>query len=196
MVALDKGGGIAGNGNRFDDVRIKGSLGQKGSAADFLLSGFKDFNEGIADNGAFFLRFSDSFQSAEEDIRSVFVVEIDIKVFAEYVSNALSFISSKKAVVDKDAGELVPDGFVNEDCGYAGIDSAAESEDDMFFADLGSDLFNGHLAVGFHGPGGGATTDAVDKVGENLFSPGGMDYFGVELESKLFPLAVFDSGIV
>ena len=59
---------------------------------------------------------------------------------------------AQQAVVDKDAGELVADGLVEQRRRHAGIHAAAQAEDDVLVADLLADFLDGLVDVIAHRP--------------------------------------------
>jgi hypothetical protein len=196
VVAFDHGGGVAGDGDGFDDVGIEGSLGEEFGVADFFHGVFEDFDEGASDDFAFAFGFGDAFEALEEEASGVFVVELDFEVLAEDFADDAGFAVAEDAVVDEDAGELVADGLMDEGGGDAGVDSAAEAEDDAFGADLLADFVDGVVDVVVHGPVAAAAADAVDEVADDFSAAGCVDDFGVELEAVEFLCAVFDGGVV
>ena len=83
-------------------------------------------------------------------------------------------------MVDEDAGELVADGFVNEDGGDGGIDASGEAADDAAAADLGADALDLGVAEAGHGPVAGAARDVVGEVAQELGTVRGVHDLGVE----------------
>jgi len=72
VVALDRGGRTAVRRKRFDDVRIKGALGEEFDlplllALDFLDGALEDLDEFVADDLALALGIGDALELAEED---------------------------------------------------------------------------------------------------------------------------------
>ena len=96
----------------------------------------EDADEFVADDLAFALGIGDALELFEEARGGVHVFEFDVKVVAEDALHGLGFVGAEEAVVDEDAGELVADGLVQKRGGDAGIDAAAEAEDDVIVADL------------------------------------------------------------
>ncbi|CAH2402973.1 hypothetical protein MES5069_360093 [Mesorhizobium escarrei] len=97
-------------------------------------------------------------------------------------------------MVDKDAGELVADRLVDQQCGDRGINAARKRADDLALADLLADRLDRVLAVGAHRP---VALDAGGLVDEVLQQPGAvrrMHHFGVEHDAVHLALDIAEDG--
>src|SRR5438046_1763682 len=121
-------------------------------------------------------------------------MEFDLEVASENFLHHLGFASTQETVVDENAGELVPDGTVNERCGHARIDAAAQSEDHALVADLRLDFGHSLLDVIVHRPVTSTAANVMDEIADQFGAPRCMDDFGMELQAKHRFGAVFDGG--
>jgi hypothetical protein len=99
---------------------------------------------------------------------------------AEHGDDLFRLAQPQKAVIDEDAGELVADGFVDQDGGDRAVDPAGQAADDLGVADLVADLADGFLAVGAHRPVA-LEPGQADEVFVELRALGGVVDLGVEL---------------
>ena len=67
---------------------------------------------------------SDALETSEKRIRSVHNTQVDMEVFPECPFNLFRLASAHQPVVDVDAGELVADRPVYQDCRHRRIDAA------------------------------------------------------------------------
>ena len=81
----------------------------------------------------------DALESAEKAVRGVDPDDLDAHVAGEGGHDLIALAEPQQAVVDKDAGELIADGAVQQGGDHAGVDPAGESEQDLILADLGAD---------------------------------------------------------
>ena len=114
VVELDICGGIAVFRAGFDDVGIEGALGEESGVGYFPGLGFECFDEFVADYFAFLLRVGDAGELFEELLGPVNDAEVHVKVIAECRNDALAFVLSEQAVIDKDTDELVAYGLMNQ----------------------------------------------------------------------------------
>ncbi|MEY5025724.1 MAG: hypothetical protein RLZZ244_1252 [Verrucomicrobiota bacterium] len=204
VMALDERGGVAGDGDAFNDVRVEGPLSEElvirgvfGASAFFGEVGdgvFEDLDELAPDDSAFFFGVGDALEFLEEAGGGVCGFEPHFEIVAEELLDGLGFVGAQEAVVDEDAGELVADGAVDEGGGDAGVDAPAESEDDVVVADLLADAFADFLDEGAHGPVALERADFEDEVLEDFAAARGVDDLGVELEAVEAAGGVLDDG--
>ena len=76
----------------------------------------------------------------------------DVVMAPKHLKNFSRFVLTHQAVVNKNAGELVANGFVNEDRSNGRIHAAGQAADDLAGADLIADFLDHFFAVGSHGP--------------------------------------------
>ena len=82
----------------------------------------------------------------------------------KHVHHHLAFVEAQQAVVDKDTGELVSDGAVNQGRGHAGIYPAREPENDFLAAHLLANASHGFFDVVAHDPVGAGFADVEHKA--------------------------------
>src|SRR5262249_49937788 len=147
-----------------------------------------------ADDFAFALGIGDAAQFREKAFRSVHVFKFDTKVLSENLLDGFGFAGAKHAVVDKNAGELVANGLVNQGGGHTGIHPAAQAEYDVTGADLRPDFFDRLLDVVAHGPVFATAANFVDEIGKELLAARRVRHLGMKLHAKDFLPAVLDGG--
>lgn len=81
---------------------------------DFLGFFFKDANEFFADNLAFLFRIADALEFRQETFLGVNTDEVHVKVSFEDLFHLVAFVLTKQAMVNKDAGESLTHGLVDE----------------------------------------------------------------------------------
>ena len=129
MVALDSGTGAG--AARFNDVRVDSALNEVIDMTDFLGFFFKDANEFFADNLAFLFRIADALEFRQETFLGVNTDEVHVKVSFEDLFHLVAFVLTKQAMVNKDAGELLTHGLVDENRSNRGINAAAHGAQDI-----------------------------------------------------------------
>ena len=135
-MALDQRGRIAGDGHRFDHVGIQRALRQKFRRARALGRRLKNFDERLADDFAFAFRVGHAFEPAQKQFRGVLVLQLDFEMAPKNLLHHFRLAPAQQTIVDKNAGELVADGLVQQRRRHAGIHPAAQAENDPFLADL------------------------------------------------------------
>ena len=90
---------------------------------------------------------------------------------------------AQQPVVNENAVQLLADGPVQQGSSYGGVNTAAQSEDDLIVADLVTQL--GHRLVGKagRGPIPCAPADVDDEVFEQLRAIGAVPHLRVELNA-------------
>ena len=121
-------------------------------------------------------------------------MELDAEVPAKHPADDLRLAAAQQAIVDKDAGELLPDGLVEQGGGHAGINTPAQSENDPFRPNLVFDFLHRLVNEMPHGPMLAAAADAVDEIGNDFPPARSVDDLGMKLESEKSPVPVLDGG--
>ncbi len=180
VVAFDRDRGAAGEADAFDHIGIKRALGEEFSAVDVVGVFLEDVDEKPADDFALGFRVGLAIKLAKEQFAFVCVDQRDVVVVAEHLDDFVGFIFAQQAVVNEDAGQLVADGFVDQDRGDGRIDAARQTADHLFVADLLADLSDGFFAVSAHGPVA-AEACKPHEVFVELGALGCVVHLGVEL---------------
>src|SRR5579864_2451861 len=118
-----------------------------------------------------------------------------VVVVAEERDDLVRLRCPHQAGIDKDAGELVANRFVEEDSGDRGIDAARQSADHLALADLQTNLLDLGLAERAHVPGRNDVRDLGDEVRDHPRAVRGVHDFGVELNAVELALFVGDHGV-
>ena len=179
VVGLDRRRVVGAAG--LDHVRVERALDQEADVLELRRLLLEDADELGADDLALRLRVVVAGQLGEEALFGVDVDERDAEL-AEGLDHLLGLVHPHQAVVDEDAGQLVPDRLVDEHRRDRGVDAAGEAADHPALADLGLDLLD---LLGDHRlrrPLLLAAGDVAQEAGEDLGPVGRVDDLGVELD--------------
>ena len=100
----------------------------------------------------------------------------------EGLDHLLGLVQAHQAVVDEDAGQLLPHRLVDEHRRDRGVDAAGEAADHPALTDLGLDLLDLFGDHRLRRPLLLATGDVAQEAGEDLGPVGRVDDLGVELD--------------
>jgi hypothetical protein len=184
VVGLDTGGGRTLGSRALDHVRIDGALGQEVELAQLSGLLLEDADESVADDATLLLGLGNTFQSGEETIRGIDRHQVHVNVAAECVHHFPGLILAQEAVVDKEAGQVVPDGAVDKGRCHRGIDPAAEAAQDPAVTYGGLDLLNRRGDERMGGPGSAEASDFEEEVRQDLRALRGVHHFRVELDAE------------
>ena len=134
--------------NAFDDVGVKGALGQVFDPAQLLGFRGEDADEFVADAAPLLLRVGDPFQLHQEVHGGVHVNQVQVVMLPEEVKDFLGLPFAQQAVVHEDAGQAVADGPVHQHRGDGGVHPAGQGADDLAVAHLLPDALGGGLDEG------------------------------------------------
>src|SRR3954469_532365 len=118
-----------------------------------------------------------------------------MQIVAIHLERVFELAISEQSVINEDTGLSLAYGFVNEHCGYRGIDSARESADHVVIPAHGSayclDLFRDKAG---RSPVASASADAEKEIPKYLFAKWRVADLGVELDAIDTAFRVLDSG--
>src|SRR5690606_25429338 len=114
VVRLDRHRRAAREGNALDHVRVKRTLGQELGPAELARLLLEHIYEEPPDRLALGFGVAHAFERAQERILGPHMHERDVVVLPEQRYDLVGLSLPQQAVVDKDAGELVIDGLVDE----------------------------------------------------------------------------------
>ncbi len=167
----------------LDDIRVDGPLSEPPGILVLVRLFLKNVDEKAADDFAFALRIVHSGQSRKESFFGVDADDLDPQVLGKGGHDLIPLAQSQKSVVDKDAGELVADGPMDQRRRHRGVNAAREAEDDTVRTDLPPDAADGVLNDLPWGPPAGTGTDLSHKgVDEQLAARRVID-LGMELNT-------------
>src|SRR5690242_20586259 len=130
MMRLDRGARTF-DRNAFDDIRVERSLHQEIHRSDFFGLLLKDRYKFIADDFSFSFWIGDAIEPLKKPRARVHNSYLGFKSALEKFFDAVFFAFAKQTVIDKNAGELMANGFVQEACGHGGIHTARHCADDV-----------------------------------------------------------------
>ena len=169
----------------FDDVRVQRALGQKVHLHALRLDGLRfpveHLDEGMPDDLALFLRVFHAFQTLEEEIRSLHILEIEIEMFAQVADHFLTFVPAQHPVVHKDAVQAMADGLVQQHRHHGGIHPAGQRADHMAVAHGFAALADHTLHKGTHTPVGGNFGHVEQEIAEHRLAVLAVRHLWMEL---------------
>ena len=189
MVALDHGR-LARAG--LDHVGIDGSLSQEVDPADLFGLRFKDADEFFSDDLPFLLRFGYARQMREEALLRIHPDEVQIPA-GKRGFHLISLILAHQAVIDKDAGQSLPDGFRQQGRRDGGIHPAGKRQQDSSVSDFLPYRVDGSLLEIGHGPVSGRSADFVQEVAQHPAAVFGMIDLRMKLHAVKLSVFVADS---
>src|SRR5207249_5682853 len=95
-------------------------------------------------------------------------MELDFEMAAKNFAHHRGLTATKEPVIDKDASELIANRFMDQRCGHARIDPAAQAEDHALLADLVPNFADRLLQIIVHGPIATASADMMDKIADDF----------------------------
>ena len=159
MVRFDRDRRTARERHALDHIRIERSLSQKVGAAELARLLVEDVDEQTADGLAFLFRVFNPIKCAQETVARVDMDQRNVVGAAEHRNHLIRLVHAHQTVINEDAGELIANRLVNEDCGNGGIDAAGEPTDHSTLTNLFLDFGNGFGAEMRHAPVARATGD-------------------------------------
>ncbi len=102
--------------DRFDNIRVKRALRQKLGPVDGVGVFLKHVNEQSADDLALGFRVGLAVKLTQEQLALVGVDQGDVVIVAEHGEDFGRLILTQKTVINKDTGQLITDGFVDQHC--------------------------------------------------------------------------------
>ena len=123
VVGLDLLGCLRLGRRALDHVRIERALGEEVDPAELGRLLLEDPDELVADDLPLLLGILDARQPLEEPLSRVDHHEPHPEVALEGDPQELRFLLAHQAVVDIDAGQLLPDGPMHEGGGHRTVDS-------------------------------------------------------------------------
>ena len=195
VMRLDAGGRAVVGRFAFDHVRVQRALGQPLDVFDFGGGVLEYLDELAADGLALGFRVGDAGQTGEEPGFGIHVTQVQSQAALERVLHLLNFAVAQEAVVHENAGELRPNGPVEQRRGHRRIHAATQPADDAVVAHLFTDAVHG---VGDEIPGVprfGAAADSMHEITQDGHAVRGVLHLRVELETKPSP-AVGDGGAI
>src|SRR5690606_13097009 len=162
-------------------------------AAELLGFFFEYFDEEASNRLALLFRIGFAFQFTDEAVGSIHEDQRQIVMFAEHLDNLLRLVLTHQAVVDENAGELVPNGFVGQKGCNGGINATGKRADDLAAADRLTDRFDRLFAVGAHRPPRLHADDTMNATLQDLGAIRRMHNFRMELHAVIFALFIGNS---
>ena len=106
---------------------------------------------------------------------------VQTKVIAKHIQNLLCFVETQQAVVDEYASQVFTDSAVQQHCGYGGIHTTREAEDDFIVAYLLADASYSIVDNFRWRPQGFTLADITHKTLQHAHTLAGVSHFRVEL---------------
>ena len=115
---------------------------------------------------------------------------------AEHLLHHVRLPGAEQTVVDENACQLISDRLVDQRGGHAGINPAAQPQNDVFVTDLPADVLNCLIDVVAHRPVPAAAADLVNEIGNDLHALRRVHDLRVELHAEELLLAILDDRVV
>ena len=186
VVALDRHRWPAGKRHAFDHIGIKRTLREEFGTADFLRLFLEHVDEFAADEFALFLGVGLARQPRHKPVLGIDDHQRDIVMVAEQGLDLFALVHAEQAVVDKHAGELLANRFVDEYCCDRAIDAARQTADHAARTNLRADFGNLGGAEFGHRPIARQPANIVDEVGNQLCAIGRMHDLWMEHRRVIF----------
>ena len=194
VMRLDRDRGPARDADRFDHIGVERALGQKPCAPRRGGVFLEDVDEQPPDRLALDLGVGHAGQRAQKKRAFIGMDQRDVVVVAEHGHDLLRLALAQKTVVDKDAGEPVPDRLVDQDGGHRAVHPARQAADHAARgADLVTDLRDSLCPVGAHGPVAAKAREA-HEIGQKPAPLRRVVHLGVELHGIEPARGVGDDG--
>ncbi len=154
----------------------------------------EDLYELAPDDLALGLRLAHTRQMTQELVGGIHTDHLGMQLADKHVHHHVALVQAQQAVVDKNAGELVADGAVDQRRGDRRINATGQAKDDLFVADLFADLLHSLGDVITHHPVGAGAADLEHKALQNRCAALGVRHLRVELHSVKAPLLICHAG--
>ena len=142
---------------------------------------FEHFNKFAANDLAFGFRLANALQVPQKLVSRVYPDHLGVQFADKHLHHHVAFVQAQQAMVNKDTGQLVPNGTVNQRSGYRRIDATRQPQNHLFRADLGADFFNCLRNIVTHDPVRPGATDVQHKALQNGGAALGVCDFRVKL---------------
>src|ERR1041385_967059 len=96
----------------------------------------------------------------------------------------LRFAAAQNTIIYKNAGELAPNGFVQQGRRDARIDTTAQAKNHFFIAYLSTNVIDRLADVIAHRPFPAAAADVMDEIADDLLSSRRVHYLRMKLQTK------------
>ena len=118
VMAFDRHRWPAGERYGLNHIGIERALRKEIRTADFLGLFFKDIDEFTADKLALFLWVGHTRKASHKAFLGIDHDQRDVIMVAEQAFDLLTFVQTQQAMIDKYTGQLLANGFVDQDRGH------------------------------------------------------------------------------
>ena len=176
-------GGGAGAAARLDHVGVQRALHQVAGVLQASGRLLEDADEQLAHDLALVLGVGDPGQALEVAVGRPHVDQLDALVALERLDHLLALALAQQPGVHEHAGELGPDGLVDQRGGHGRVDPTRQGADHPGAAHLGPD--GGHLLLDDRGhrPGGPGARQVVQELADHLLAVRRVRHLGVVLHA-------------
>ena len=178
---------------RLDHVGVERALDQIGGILELGRLLLEDTDELATDDLALALGLVLAGELVEKALLGFDVDEGDAELL-EGGDHLLGLVQPHQAVIDEDAGQLLANRFMDEQCRDRGVDAAGEPADHPRLPHLGLDLLHLFGDHRLRRPLLDAAGDIAQEAGEDLGPIGGVDDLGVKLDSIEAAIGVLAGG--
>ena len=182
VVRLDRMGFFCFRRRALDHVRINCALCQPFCRRQLCGFALKNFHKNATDNFAFLFRVGYALELAEKFFSGIDMNDFHLHVLAKHFHHLSALMEPEQTGIDKHTRKLVADCALNECCGNARIDAAAEAQDYFLIADLFADIGDCLRYILRHIPVRLATADIMNKPVVDRAALRRVGNFGMKLD--------------
>ena len=177
MMALDD---LTGDVERLDAVGIDSALCQPTGIGNLASLSIEHLHKVATDDLTFLFGITDTSKVCKELRAGIDADNIEAQHFVVF-HHLRELVLTKHSVIDEDAGKILANGLIQQDCSDRRIDTTRESEDDTVVADLFLDFLDSCLYERGGAPVLLGATDIHHKILQQGLALQGVINFRVEL---------------
>ena len=137
---------------------------------------------------ALILRINHTAKSRQESFAGIHIDQIHPHILLEGVVDPRCLFPAQQPSIDKNAGQLIADGTVNQGGHDCRVNPSGESADDLACPYLILDPLYALDNKAARGPSTTTATDLIEKVLQNILTLGCMSYLRMELQADDPPI--------
>ncbi len=179
----------------LDHIGVERALREELDIAELVRLFVEDIDEGGADRLALLFGVGDAGELVEKEAARVAMDQRDVVVAAKEAHHLVGLAGPQQAGIDKDAGQLIADRFVQQYCCHRGIDAARKATHDLAVLDLPANFVHRLRSELCHRPVTAAAGDPMGEVAQQLGALRCVHDLGMEQHAVKPAAVVGDRGI-
>ena len=186
---------LAGSGTGgFDHVRINRALGKPPGVIELARFFLEDIDEQVADRLALVFGIGQTLEFREETIFGIDADDMHAHVFGELRHHLVTLAITQQTGIDKNTGQLIADGLVQQRRDHRRIDATGQPEHDFILSHPRTHVGDRRIDYIGRGPLRGAAADLVQEARIDRDALARVRDFGVKLQPVDMPLFVGHPG--